>query len=209
MTQYHPPSHKATSFNCPTCGVYARQYWFATNYINGAYRHDLSDLTIAICEHCQSISYWYRGNMNIPDMGNVSLPNTDLPADIIEDYNEARSILSRSPRGAAAILRLAIQKLCIHLGGQGKNINDDISTLVKKGLPEKVQKSLDIVRVIGNNAVHPGQLDIKDNQELAQALFGLINLIADVMITQPKHVNEMYGQLPPNLVDAIEKRDKK
>jgi hypothetical protein len=208
MTAYTPPTFKVTSFNCPTCGAFARQYWFDLGYISGSF-HRLEDLDIAICEHCSTPSYWHDEKMIVPDIGGVALPNTDLPKNIKDDYNEARSILSRSPRGAAALLRLAIQKLCKYLGENGKNINDDIGNLVKKGLPVKVQQSLDILRVVGNNAVHPGQIDLKDNHDLAISLFGLINIIADVMITQPKHVDNLYSGLPPNLIKGIENRDKK
>jgi hypothetical protein len=38
-----------------------------------------------------------------------------------------------------------------------------------------VQQSLDIVRVIGNDAVHPGQIDLTDDIETATKLFVLIN----------------------------------
>jgi len=113
-----------------------------------------------------------------------------------------------SPRGAAALLRLCIQKLCKNLGEPGSNINTDIASLVKKGLPEKVQKSLDIVRVVGNNAVHPGQIDLNDDPTAATRLFGLVNLIADVMITQPKHVDDIFNEIVPQaLKDQIAKRD--
>ena len=94
-----------------------------------------------------------------------------MPDDIKLDYNEARTILGRSPRGAAALLRLAIQKLCKHLGQSGANINGDIKALVAAGLPPKVQEALDTVRVIGNESVHPGQIDIRDDVETAIKLF--------------------------------------
>ena len=124
-------------------------------------------------------------------------PNLDLPEEIKSDFEEARAILSESPRGAAALLRLSIQKLCKHLGESGKNINKDIASLVKKGLSLKIQQALDIVRVVGNNAVHPGKIDLNDDKDVANSLFGLINLIADVMITQPKHVEELYQNVVP------------
>jgi len=123
-------------------------------------------------------------------------PNPDLPQDIRSDYDEARAILDLSPRGSAALLRLCIQKLCIHLGQPGKNLNDDIGTLVAAGLDQRIQKALDIVRVVGNEAVHPGKIDLKDGRDTANELFGLVNLIAETMISQPKHIDAMYENLP-------------
>lgn len=145
--------------------------------------------------------------MVYPSHGNAPIPNPDMPEDVKEDYEEAATICTQSPRGAAALLRLAIQKLCVDLGGKGKNINEDIKEFVKKGLPEKVQKSLDIVRVVGNNAVHPGQIEI-DKPEVAGKLFELVNLITDYMISMPKKVDATYSELPDAAKNAIDQRDK-
>lgn len=146
--------------------------------------------------------------MLYPLVSTAPSPNPDLPELIQVDFQEARQIVIHSPRGAAALLRLSIQKLSKHLGEKGKNINNDIASLVKKGLPVKVQKALDTVRVVGNNAVHPGQLDLKDDTETASSLFSLVNIICDVMITQPKEVDKLYDELvPPEQKVAIEERD--
>lgn len=145
--------------------------------------------------------------MVYPLTGNVEQPNDDLPQDVLQDYNEAKNIVNISPRGAAALLRLSLQKLCIHLGEKGKNINDDIANLVKKGLPAQLQQALDSVRVIGNHAVHPGQLDLKDKPETALALFSFVNIICDYFITQPKKIAEVFGNLPDKDKENIAKRD--
>jgi hypothetical protein len=144
-----------------------------------------------------------------PDSSTAPMPNSDLPDDIRQDFEEARSIINRSPRGAAALLRLCVQKLCAHLGESGKNINQDIAGLVKKGLNPRIQKSLDIVRVIGNEAVHLGELDLRDDPDTAAQLAKLVNIIADVMITQPKHIDTLYDSLPVEKKEQIEKRDGK
>ncbi len=136
------------------------------------------------------------------------LPSEDMPEDVKADFNEARAIVQASPRAAAALLRLALQKLTIHLGGKGKNLNEDIKNLVKKGLPPKVERALDVVRVIGNNAVHPGKIDLRDDLDTAILLFELLNMIVDTMITQPRRVDEIYNKLPEGVRKAIEKRDK-
>jgi len=146
--------------------------------------------------------------MVYPDSSPAPLPNSDLPEDIKTDYEEARSIIARSPRGACALLRLCVQKLCASLGEPGKDINSDIASLVKKGLNPKIQMSLDIVRVIGNEAVHPGQIDLRDQPATATQLCSLINIIADAMITQPKTIESLYSGLPQSKLEQIEKRDK-
>ncbi|GAH31873.1 unnamed protein product [marine sediment metagenome] len=145
--------------------------------------------------------------MIYPEASNAPLPSEDLPADVKEDFREARKVVNASPRSAAALLRLALQKLMIELGEKGKNLDDDIGNLVKKGLPEKIQKALDVVRVIGNNAVHPGQIDLRDDAETAIVLFELLNMIAESQIAQPKRVDEIFGRLPEEAKKHIKKRD--
>lgn len=98
--------------------------------------------------------------------------------------------------------------LCKHLGKSGEELNQDISSLVTDGLNPIVQKSLDVVRVIGNESVHPGSIDLNDDKETAVRLFDLVNIICEQMITQPKQVEELYRKLPESKLDAIEKRDK-
>ncbi|MDX2180300.1 MAG: DUF4145 domain-containing protein [Bryobacteraceae bacterium] len=134
-------------------------------------------------------------------------PNPDLPEDIRLDFEEARIILNQSPRGAAALLRLCIQKLCAHLGEPGRDLNLDIRSLVRKGLPIQVQRALDVVRVVGNEAVHPGTMDLRDNTAIALKLLDLVNYIAEKMISEPKKHEALFNELPETKRQPIEKRD--
>jgi len=216
MTPNTPATLNSKAFNCPLCGAFANQEWFVVHGQNkpkaqtgqNAPTKHVRGVEVVECFHCKRFTVWVDDKMVYPSSGTAPLANADMPDDIKRDYDEARSILELSPRGAAALLRLAIQKLCKHLGESGDNINADIANLVKKGLPEKLQKALDIVRVVGNNAVHPGQIDLTDDTTTAGKLFVFINIICDILITQPKNIDDSYANtIPDNLKEAIDKRD--
>ena len=142
-----------------------------------------------------------------PDTGSAPFPNQEMPESVKKLYLEAAAVQMKSPRGAGALLRLGVQVLCKELGEKGKNINEDVASLVSKGLPTIVQQSLDVVRVTGNEAVHPGQIDTDDPAVVAQ-LFELLNIIVEYMIAMPKRVSGIYAGLPATAKDAIAKRDK-
>ena len=98
----------------------------------------------------------------------------------------------------------------VHLKQDGKDLNENIGNLVAAGLDQKVQRALDLVRVIGNNAVHPGVIDLKDDKATAIKLFGLVNIIIETTITREKHINELFETAIPDAAKAqIEKRDAK
>jgi len=151
--------------------------------------------------------YYYIWKELYPIVSKAPDLSLDMPEDIIEDYKEASAVLPYSPRASAALLRLVLQKLCIHLGQPGKYLNDDIGALVKAGLSPKVQQALDAVCVIGNNAIYPGELNLNDKPDIALALFKLINLIVEEMITQPREIKEIYESLPRGQRDQIKRRD--
>ena len=166
------------------------------------------NLHLSRCFTCDEFAVWVHNRLLYPPQRTGPEPNEDLPETVKTDYEEARSILNLSPRGAAALLRLCVEKLCIHLKAVGSTLDDQIGDLVKKGLSVRVQQSLDAVRVIGNEAVHPGQMDLKDNPETAETLFMLVNVITEKMISEQKHVEAVYASLSPSKRDAIERRDK-
>ena len=215
--KYEPPEFKKAAFTCPHCDVYAGFWWKDAKELAqfGSGRSGYLDngLHIGSCTHCQGRVVWFVDNTNRYmlwpiGMANAPLPHEDMPEDVKADYIESRNICTLSSRGAAALLRLAIQKLCKHLGESGENINADIGSMVKKGLPVQIQQALDVVRVTGNNAVHPGELRVEDNPEIATALFGLINLIVDNRIAEPKRIEALYTALPEGARRGIDKRDR-
>jgi len=169
-----------------------------------------NNLSIATCESCSNYSLWVDKKMVFPRELPIEPPNNDLNEPIKSLYNEAAKIFLDSPKGSTALLRLALQILLKQIGKEGRNINNDIKELVESGLSSKIQKALDLLRVVGNNAVHPGQIDLDDNSEVALKLFKILNMIADEMITKPKEIDTLYDNVvPEETKNHIAKRDGK
>ena len=76
-------------------------------------------------------------------------------------------------------------------------------------LPLQAQQSLDIVRVFGNEQIHSGTLDVRDDPETAIRLFELVNYIVEDRISRPKQIAELYAKLPEEKRKGIEARDAK
>ena len=228
MEKIIAPDLKKSSYTCPHCNAIAgmermaiTMAWYNEFFSLGNCRHfneytdaalyiflnDDDNMTLVTCRSCNMYHIWLGHEMIYPNISVLPAPVADMPEKVKEIYNEAKDIYSKSPRASAALLRLGLQILCSELGGKGKDINDDIKCLVEKGLPDRVQKALDSIRVIGNNAVHPGTIDINDKSEVAESLFKIINIIVEKMISEPKQIDEIYDLLPEGAKQAIKKRD--
>lgn len=215
--KYIAPQISLDAFHCPLCGTYSHMDWsWLSTHDRG------SDYLEAMCSHCKKASLWRatqtdqsgyyakatEGEMLFPDFGLAPLPEQDMPDYVARDYLEAARIFSNSPRGAAALLRLGLQKLCKHLGEEGKNINDDIRSLAAKNtVPPLVVKVADTVRITGNNAVHPGEMSDEDFDHVAEKMFELINFIVKKGITEPKELEALYALTPEGPRKNAEARD--
>lgn len=229
--QYVPPLYGSGSFNCPNCFAFSQQDWYETKFnaqegeycieaelttthpnfpnlgVNGFRIDNLS--AMSICYQCGEISIWIDGKMVHPRSSMAPLPNPDMPADVLKIYNEAREVSNLSSRASTALLRLALEKLLPQVGAQKGKIDNMIGELVAKGLPKEVEKALDSLRVIGNEAVHPGTIDLEDNADIAYALFKLLNVVVDRMITQRKEIDEIYNLIPEGKLKGINNRNNK
>jgi hypothetical protein len=197
--------------------VLAAQDWRQALYgsFDGSSNRHYAPVSLARCTNCKYIQVWVaygheEGSYRLvkPPVGGGPRPHVDIPEDVRHDYDEARSIVGLSPRGACALLRLATQRLVNnHLQTDGGDLNDRIRRMVEAGLPPMVQQALDSLRVIGNEAVHPGEMDLRDDAETANGLFMLLNVIVEDQITRPKQIAEMYSKLPAGKLKGIATRD--
>lgn len=215
MTKYYlAPNKDKINYTCPHCNTISQmeteKHYFQSDIlgnING-FLDIINRLTIHKCRCCGKKIIWIDDTYIYPEIV-AEEANTDMPESVKQLYNEAGLIYNKSPRAACALLRLAVDRLCNELGEKDRDINKNIGALVEKGLPKSVQQALDIVRVVGNKAVHPGLIAFDvDDKETAIALMKLVNMITERMITEPKEINSMFEKLPDTVKDSIEKRDK-
>ena len=197
-SEYVPPWFKGEGYHCPHCGVFAHQHWYDVTLEDDSEKSTSSTgtvLSVSTCEKCSNFALWIEGNIIYPVSGKAPLPLEDMPGEIKKEFLEARSILDASPRSATALLRSTLEKLISHLG-EKEDIIDNIENLKNRGLDAKLQQALHSVRMIGEEAMNPGQIDPGDDEETALILFNLTNLIVDTLITQPRMVDEILEKLP-------------
>lgn len=213
------PEFRKNGFTCPYCKAFAQQKWSIRSISNTTNSRDILSvyyenekmnyIATSTCQHCGKYHLWSNEKMIVPADSTIPMPLEDMPQVVKDLYLEARDVYPISHKSACALLRLAVQHLCKELGEKGNNINDDIGSLVSKGLPQRIQKALDIVRVVGNNVVHPGVMDEEDTKEYAQKMFKLLNIIVDDRIIQPREIDDLFEGLPEGTKKGIERRDNK
>ncbi|NAX48818.1 DUF4145 domain-containing protein [Photobacterium halotolerans] len=216
--EYVAPEIMLDAFHCPICSTYAHMNWRWLSYHRNSYA---IPYMASSCSRCDEDTIWKVTDFDsqktpktavilYPDHGESPQPEQDMPDAVKMDYMEAASILTKSPRAAAALLRLGLQRLCIHLGEKGKNIDEDIRELAKKNiLPPAVIRVADTVRIAGNNAVHPGKMSDDDVDNIAGKMFFLLNFIVKKGISEPKEIEELYQMMPSGAREAAEQKDAK
>ena len=205
--KYIAPKLDSEAFHCPHCWVLTSQDRYQLRYTSN---WDLDDRKVCFCDNCEWYSVWFEEKMIFPSGSNIPMPHTDMPESVKEIYNEAREIAGQSPRAAAALLRLALEKLTEELWETEWKLNTRIGNLKKKWLPERAIQALDIVRITANEwGSHLGQIDLtgRDNTELVNQLFFLLNFIVEHVISVNNQLDAMYAALPEDKKKGIENRD--
>ena len=211
---YIKPQKDSNKYTCPHCNTVSQMerdgHYFQSDKKSKSGILVISNrLTIHRCQCCGKKIIWIDDEYIYPDIV-AEEANQDMPEPVKQLYDEAALIYNKSPRAACALLRLAIDRLCNCLGENDRDINKNIGALVSKGLPKEVQKALDVVRVVGNKAVHPGQIyfDV-DDTSTATMLMHLLNMIVERMISEPKEIESLYQGLPESVKESINERDAK
>lgn len=183
MGEYVKPEWKKSPFTCPHCGTVAQMHWdVLVSYFRPTSPNAFKDhVFVARCYVCNKPSIWTDERMVYPLLRGIE-PHEDMPEETKKLFNEAQDVIGLSPRSSCALLRLCLEQLVEDLGGEGKNLNDRITSLE---LPPDFQPVFDACRLAGNQAAHPGVIDFSEPQgaELARTLSDFINLIAAYKIS--------------------------
>lgn len=205
----HTPAQGRSAFDCPHCQAYSQQLWSDLwhQLSPGPGMSAVLGGGVSRCARCQEDCLWLHDQLIYPLSKLGPRPHADMPSSVHAIYEEARTVSSVSRKSAAALLRLALQLLVDDLEPGKADINGKIGALVKRGLDPQVQQAMDVLRVVGNNAVHPGQIDLDADDELLPALFAMLNLVVEQVVARPKHVAGLFASLPATAQAAVAKRD--
>jgi hypothetical protein len=132
----------------------------------------MANLHVSNCHNCNGFGIWVGGRLVFP------FRVADRPDLVAEDFEEAAVILDKSPRGAAALIHLCVQTL-IPLEERGKHLDNEIAALIGKGLKVEIQEAMGALRVLANNGVHSGNIDLKENRATATRIFALLKMIVE------------------------------
>ncbi len=211
--EHTPPEPTSSKFTCPHCHGNTNHDRGDIVYNGDNYVETIRELVATRCRGCDSYIVWSKTTdegaeddssenntssdqevvrIVYPSDAIVPLPSSDMPLNVTKDYKEASTIATSSPRAAIILLRSAVEKMCIHLGQPGKNLDKDIRALVKaQKLNIDQERVLKITQLLGNAGTHgegtEGELDL--NQALA--VFSFLNYIVDQLISVPKQIEKM------------------
>ena len=224
------PTHGAPSFDCPHCGAHAQQTWPQAVLCadEGGVTTDWSSIDRSECYTCKKETVWHAQRRYSGSSGagyshswmewgilwpreRAGVPAHErLPEDLRPLYDEAREVADLSPRAAAALLRLLTETLLRQVAEAPKAKPFDlIGQLVREGkLDEQARMLAAYLRITGNNAVHPGQIDEdEDAQKRVSVMFPFVNSLVQRLIADPAEINELYEQLPEEARAAADRRD--
>lgn len=224
MKEKELPAYTNKSFTCPHCGIYSQIQWHMDKAIKTGDSDQEQIYFFGQCVCCEGVlcfkhEYMLSGifcdvvekrgtsTMLYPKNFFIIL-NEGMPKNVREVCEEASLVLGTSPRASCALLRLALQELIKYLKEniseyselKGGNLCDDICGVVNVGnfnqlQKDKLQKAMDSIRLIGNNAVHPSELNINDNLEIARTLFDMINFIVKEVVVKPKEFEKKLEEV--------------
>ena len=141
--------------------------------------------------------------------GRVWPKEVRIPDVILEDYNEANLILSKSPKASATLARRCLQGIIRDFWNISKNtLNQEISSLEEKIDDPELWRAIDTIRKVGNIGAHME----KDTDKIisvdtgeAETLLNLVELLIDEWYVSRHHRQLRISQA----IDLGKEKDQK
>lgn len=132
----------------------------------------------------------------------------EVPSHIAEDYEEASSTITASPKASAALSRRCLQTILREHGFTQYNLAEAIQAVIDSGkLPTGVAENIDAIRNIGNFAAHPmkdtstGQI-LPVEPEEAEWNLDVLEELFDFFYVQPEKARQRRAALDAKLAAA-------
>lgn len=155
------------------------------------------ELHLSVCAGCGIELAWQNDKNLCPPFTLISPPDREVPLDVKADYNEARKIYKYSSRGAATLLRIALEKLLIHLklGSSSADLSSMVNELSQKKKANLVECPDHIIAGLVRTCVsEKGTYSTKaineiENPKDVEILFHLINEITEEFIKKKRRID--------------------
>jgi hypothetical protein len=111
-----------------------------------------------------------------------------------EDFEEAAAILNKSPRGAAALMRVCIQKLLPLLKDNGLDRSHYDSALIRKGLEVEIQQAMEVLQVLQSDSVQLTTFESQEDKEMAFRIIDSLKAILERRTLQNRDPEERVSE---------------
>lgn len=136
-------------------------------------------------------------------------PPAEVSTEFSNDYVEAASVLSDSPKASAALSRRCLQHIIHEKAGiKRRDLATEIQELIDSNtLPSWLSESIDAIRTIGNFAAHPikstssGEIVPVEPGE-AEWTLDVLDGLFDFYFVQPEILKRKRDELVKKLADA-------
>lgn len=202
------------ALKCPFCGASIPnihqtfqgrdvQFEFSYNNYDHAWNWQILSLRCPSCGKISTSAVGIGSNVKgktvliFPESSAIQFPEY-VPLAIREDYEEAYSILTKSPKASATLARRCLQGMIRDFWNiHEKNLNAEITSL-QPLIPAAQWKAIDAVRRVGNigaHMEHDVNLIVDVSHDEARSLLTLIELLIDKWYVDRHDAEQLYAEV--------------
>lgn len=199
---------------CPFCGAVVpdipdtfqsidAQFVISNRYLDGGWGWRIQCLRCPACEKISTFAVGIGSNVEgktvhiFPESTAIQFPEY-VPLAIREDYEEACSIVTKSPKASATLARRCLQGMIRDFWNiHEKNLNAEITSL-RPLVPAAQWDAIDAVRRVGNigaHMEHDVNLIVDVSPDEARALLSLIELLVDKWYVDRHDTKLLYEKI--------------